>query len=133
LAAPSTANGVPTFRALDATDIPDISGTYLKLAGGTMTGAINRYYSAASTDPVVRLNSNNQDAILWYMGHGTSATAAPTNSYRLLYKGTGTAPNNYLQLIAHHTADVTAVQIDETGNITLGANVTLKADPTANL
>lgn len=39
LAAPSGGTGSPTFRILVAGDIPSLS--YLPLAGGTMTGAIN--------------------------------------------------------------------------------------------
>lgn len=39
LAAPSNANGAPSFRALVAADIPDLD-TYLKKSGGTMTGAL---------------------------------------------------------------------------------------------
>lgn len=102
------------------------STSYLPLAGGTMTGAINRYYSAASTDPMIRLNSNNQDAILWYIGHGTSATATPSSSYRLLYKGTGSDPNNYLQLISTTgSTDTIAMQMNQAGNITLNGTVTL--------
>jgi len=37
----------------------------LPLAGGTMTGAIKRYYGSASTDPMISLTANNQDAILF--------------------------------------------------------------------
>ena len=41
-AGPSTGGAVqPSFRALVAADIPSLSATYLPLAGGTMSGAIN--------------------------------------------------------------------------------------------
>ena len=43
LAAPSTANGVPTFRALTAADIPDLSGSYLPITGGTVNGNTTIY------------------------------------------------------------------------------------------
>jgi len=41
LAAPNGSAGTPSFRALVAADIPSLSGIYLPLAGGTMSGGIN--------------------------------------------------------------------------------------------
>lgn len=95
--------------------------TKLPLAGGIMTGNIRRYYSGASSEPMITMLSNNQDILLWEAGHGTSAASTTTaNHYKLLYKGTGsdTDNSNYLQLIVHKTEDKIAIQIDELGTVT---------------
>lgn len=93
--------------------------TKLPLAGGTMTGAIKRYYDAASTDPVLSITSNDKDVTLFNIGHGTAAGTPSSCWYRLVYKGTGSSPNNTLQLIAaKSTTESTAVEINEDGMIT---------------
>ena len=110
----------PAWDTLTADDIPSLN--YLPLAGGTMTGNIRRYYSDASTEPMITMLSNNQDILLWEAGHGTAAaTTTTSNHYKLMYKGTGSDSNNsnYLQLIAHKSSDLIAVQIDEVGNVSL--------------
>lgn len=106
-----------------------VSG-YLPLAGGTITGAINRYYSATSTDPIITLRANNVDAQLFQMGHATSATGAITNGYKLVYKGTGSSPNNYFKLIAINSSSVEsdAIQINENGVVTLPSTTSLNVN-----
>ena len=40
-ASPNGSSGQPTFRTLVVADIPNLSGTYLPLTGGTLSGALN--------------------------------------------------------------------------------------------
>lgn len=107
--------------------------TKLPLAGGTMTGAIERYYSAASTDPVIAVAANNQDATALWIGHGTAAGNPSGNYYKFLYKGTNSSPNNYFRLIAGNasSSEVVAMQVNEQGNVSFTNTVTASISGTA--
>lgn len=61
LAAPSNANGTPSFRKLVAADIPDLSGTYL--TSETYTGTVTSVQVQA-TSPVQSSTSTAQSATL---------------------------------------------------------------------
>ena len=52
------AGPTPSFRAIAAGDIPDLSGTYLALAGGTMAGAIN-LPNGSAVAPSLAFNTNS--------------------------------------------------------------------------
>ncbi len=108
------------------------STSYLPLAGGTVTGNIKRYNSGASTEPMITLLANNQDAYLFEVGHGSAAASiSSSNHYKLLYKGTNTSPDNYLQLIASTgSADTIAMQVNENGNVSF--TNTVDADISGN-
>ena len=81
-------------------------------------GKLFRYTSSDDLTPTISYRSNNKNVCLFQIGHATSATGDFSNSYRLIYKGTGSSPNNYLQLIANTSStDTIAIQINENGNV----------------
>lgn len=93
--------------------------TKLPLAGGNMTGNINRYYSASSTEPMLKLSANNVNAYLFQIGHGTSAGNVAGNYYILKYVGQQNTPDNELQLISavSTSTEKIAIKINENGVI----------------
>jgi hypothetical protein len=105
----------------------------LPLTGGTMTGAIKRYYSTASTDPMLSLVSNNLDATALWMGHGTAVGNPSGNYYKIVYNGAGSSPNNLFKLIAakSSTAEVVAMSVTEEGNVTFTNTVAASISGTA--
>jgi hypothetical protein len=98
----------------------------LSTVGGTITGTINRFYNTVTDEPMFTLRSNNKDVIFFSIGHATSKNGNFGNYYKLVYKGTGSSPNNYLQLMASTSStDVVAIQINENGNVTFNKGITI--------
>lgn len=67
LAGPTSGSGTPSFRALVSGDIPSLSGIYLPLAGGTMSGNIN-----LGTNNLINIGS---------VGIGTISPGGPLDVY----------------------------------------------------
>ena len=86
LAAPSNANGTPSFRALDASDIPDLSGTYL--TSETYTGTVTSVQVQA-TSPVNSSSSAAQSTTL-------STTISLSDAYGDTKNPYGTKTANYV-------------------------------------
>ncbi len=84
LSGPSSGGATnPTFRSLVSADIPDISATYLKLTGGTMSGAINMGSNKINsvTDPTSTQDAatkNYVDTQLAQLNPAASVYAAST-------------------------------------------------------
>ena len=101
-----------------------ISSNFLRLSGGIMTGAIQRYYNTASTDPTILVGSNNQDAIIWkvYSSDATYSSDVSMYGFSLKYLGTGTGNDNKLVLYSDNQTGtkVPAVSILQDGKVGIG-------------
>ncbi len=82
---PTSGSGAPSFRALVSGDIPSLSATYLPLAGGTMSGAINlgSHQINSVTDPTSAQDAatkNYVDTALAALNPADACYAATTGS-----------------------------------------------------
>lgn len=108
---------------LDSTNWTGIvDGRYLPLAGGTMTGTIERTYSASNQTPFIHIDSGNYDNYIWQIGSGT--TTNQYYGYGLKYIGTGSDIANYLRLYADNQngTDVIAIGINQSGQVGIGTD-----------
>ena len=123
-AAPASGQNTVTFNGSDDKTISTKTINALNLAGGVMTGRIDRYYSATSTDPLLRVSANNKDCYLFEIGHGTSAGTVSGNSYVLEYHGSGSSPENTLRLLTRASnAYAEAVKVNENGIVTFAKQI----------
>ena len=91
LAAPSTANGAPSFRALVASDIPDLSGTYLtsytetdpvfsaSAAAGITATDISNWNAKSNTDEKLKVEQASQGT--YYPILSTDSNSASTKVF----------------------------------------------------
>ena len=117
-------------RGLKARAFDDTN--YLPLTGGTITGAIKRYYNEASDDPAIVVTSNNQNITVLQVGHSNSISTTK-HYYKIVYLGEGATPNNTLQLISATTAGnaTTAIEVNEEGIVTFNKTVNASISGTA--
>ena len=109
---------------------------YLPLTGGTMTGAIERHYTAASTDPVLKIASDNFDINIFkvYSGDQTYKNTG-VYGYNLVYNGTGSGVANNLTLNCDNqnaTTQVIGWQLNQAGQMGIGTSASTSYRLTVN-
>lgn len=113
---------------------------YLPLAGGTMTGAIVRNYTAASTDPVLKIGSDNQDINIFKVydyqtGQAAKQTTKSVYGYNLMYNGAGSGVANSLTLYCDNQNAATQVigwQLNQAGQMGIGTSASTSYRLTVN-
>lgn len=111
----------------------DLSG-YMTLAtdqtiigSKTFTKAIERNYTAESTDPVLKIGSSNQDVTLFQIySSNLSHDTHGVYGYNLIYEGTGAGKANYLTLYCDNETAIQPVigwQVDQQGYVGIATEV----------
>ena len=121
-----TVNGVAATKAAIPAASSSASGivtTSAQTFAGikTLTASLNRYYASASTDPMITLRSKDVDATFLFMGHASATDGTISNGYKIIYKGSGTAPAN--NFILQTTNSVDALTVNENGKASFGSDV----------
>lgn len=140
LAAPATANGTPAFRALAASDIPDISGTYVTKAGaqdvtGTKTFTVEQNFKAG----LKLYNSSNLSGQIVAPGYmvfraGTAIDLSDSSTYKqLTFTSSGFYPESPINLGYNNSngrwSNIYAVNEDLTGDLKLASTSHIDLGP----
>lgn len=120
-------NATSATKATQDGNGANIASTYLKLAGGTMTGQIIYNDTAGST--FLRIGSANKDTNIFRV-YSSDQTYAETGAYgfNLKYMGTGSEDANKLVLYADNqasTTQVAALTVTQAGIMTKKNNVNI--------
>ena len=112
------------------TKIKEQLTSYLPLTGGIVTGAIERNYTSASTEPVLKIGSSNQDINIFKVydystGQSSGQTTKSVYGYNLMYNGTGSGVANSLTLYCDNQSSATQVvgwQLNQAGQMGIGTS-----------
>jgi hypothetical protein len=128
LAAPNGSAGVPTFRALVATDIPSLSGSYLPLTGGTLTGALGGT-SATFSGTIASSGGNvtvNGGTIAAFNNGGIEIYNTSNAAFARITSSSGGLTFNV------NNNSTTALTLASTGAATFSSSVTANGNVTIN-
>jgi hypothetical protein len=98
LAAPNGSSGTPTFRALAAADIPDLSATYLPVSGGTISSnlTISGNLTVNGTTTTINSTAVSVDDINIILGDTASPSDATADGGGITLKGTSDKTFNWV-------------------------------------
>lgn len=118
LAGPTTGSAAaPTFRALVAADIPDLSATYLSLSGTQTASGTYTFSGTVNHTGTLQIGSST-----------VTASAAELN---LLDNAVANTVVNSTAVIYGSAGEISAASITTTGNVTVGGDLTVNGTVTS--